>query len=152
MIKRIDFDMDGTLAELYKVDNWLPKLRAEDPTPYLDAVPKVDLIELTNILWQLRNQGYKICIISWLSKDARKEYDNAVRKAKRQWLKQNIPFIFDNLHFVKYGTPKHTIPDIRQGILVDDNEEVRTKWEHYGGKAINASPDTWLADFRSLIE
>ena len=26
-------DMDGTIANLYAVDGWLPKLRAFDPTP-----------------------------------------------------------------------------------------------------------------------
>ena len=27
------FDMDGTIANLYGVENWLPMLRAYDPTP-----------------------------------------------------------------------------------------------------------------------
>ena len=37
MIKEIVFDMDGTIADLYGVENWLPKLRAYDPTPYQTA-------------------------------------------------------------------------------------------------------------------
>ena len=32
--KMICFDMDGTIADLYAVENWLPMLRAFDPTPY----------------------------------------------------------------------------------------------------------------------
>jgi Holliday junction resolvasome RuvABC DNA-binding subunit len=30
-------DMDGTIADLYKVENWLGKLRNFDPTPYAEA-------------------------------------------------------------------------------------------------------------------
>ena len=31
--KMVVFDMDGTIADLYAVPNWLQMLRAEDPTP-----------------------------------------------------------------------------------------------------------------------
>lgn len=150
--KSIWFDMDGTIAELYKVDNWLARLRSEDPTPYLEAKPKVDPIQLANILWQLRNQGYTIGVISWLSMNSNKGYDKAVRQAKIQWLKTHVPFIFDKIHIIKYGTPKHTTPEIRQGILVDDNDEVRFNWENYGGTTIDARPETWLDELRALIE
>lgn len=152
MSKSIWFDMDETIAELYKVENWLKRLRAEDPTPYLEAKPKVDPIELTNILWQLRSQGYTIGVISWLSMDASKDYNKAVRQAKIEWLKTHIPFVFDKIHIIKYGTPKHTTPEIRQGILVDDNDEVRFNWENYGGTTIDAKPNTWLDELRALIE
>ena len=33
-MKMICFDMDGTIADLYAVPNWLDKLRAEDASPY----------------------------------------------------------------------------------------------------------------------
>lgn len=36
-MKMICFDMDGTIADLYAVPNWLDKLRAEDASPYADA-------------------------------------------------------------------------------------------------------------------
>ena len=47
MLKMICFDMDGTIADLYAVDNWLAKLRAEDETPYQEA--KVCLICLLSM-------------------------------------------------------------------------------------------------------
>ena len=40
------FDMDGTIANLYGVENWLPMLRAYDPTPYANAVPLLRLSRL----------------------------------------------------------------------------------------------------------
>ena len=150
--KSIWFDMDGTIADLYKVNNWLKRLRAEDPTPYLEARTKVDPIELANILWQLRTQGYTIGVISWLSMNSTKDYSKAVRQAKIKWLKTHVPFVFDKIHLVKYGSPKHTVPEIRQGILVDDNDEVRFNWENYGGSTIDAKPATWLNELRALIE
>ena len=33
MLKMICFDMDGTIADLYAVPNWLEKLRAYDASP-----------------------------------------------------------------------------------------------------------------------
>ena len=32
-VKILVWDMDGTIADLYGVENWLPMLRAFDPTP-----------------------------------------------------------------------------------------------------------------------
>ena len=37
MKKTIWFDLDGTIANLYGVDGWLPMLRAENPAPYGNA-------------------------------------------------------------------------------------------------------------------
>ena len=37
MEKAIYFDMDGTIANLYAVENWLDMLRAFNPTPYEQA-------------------------------------------------------------------------------------------------------------------
>ena len=42
----INFDMDGTIADLYANPNWLPLLRACDPTPYATAKPLLRLATL----------------------------------------------------------------------------------------------------------
>ena len=39
---RIYFDMDGTIADLYGVENWLNDLRTERTTPYEIATPLCD--------------------------------------------------------------------------------------------------------------
>ncbi len=49
----ICFDMDGTIADLYNVPNWLERLQAEDATPYLEAKPLWDMECLNNILMRL---------------------------------------------------------------------------------------------------
>lgn len=138
MAKAIYFDMDGTIANLYGVDNWLPKLRSEDPSPYLDAQPLVNLAELATVLFNLRSKGFTIGVISWLSMNSSEEYKQAVRKAKSEWLKSRFPFVFDEIHLVQYGTPKHLVPKIKKAIIVDDDQRVLDSWLKYGGFTINA--------------
>ena len=67
-------DMDGTLADLYGVKDWLPKLRAYDPSPYRLAAPLVNMAALARILNNRRKLGYRVCIISALSKDSIPEF------------------------------------------------------------------------------
>ena len=74
MKKIICFDMDGTIADLYAVPNWLEKLRADDPSPYEDAAPMWDMERLREILLALSAEGWEIRVISWLSKDSSEEY------------------------------------------------------------------------------
>ena len=62
------FDLDGTLANLYGVENWLPMIEANDPTPYLIAKPMLRLSTLAYMLNKLRASGHDIGIISWTSK------------------------------------------------------------------------------------
>lgn len=132
-MKMICFDMDGTIADLYAVPNWLNKLRAEDASPYAEAAPMWDMAKLREVLLKLSANGYEIRIISWLSKDSTEEYKAAVRKAKREWLeKYNFPA--DKCHFIAYGRTKadciRRIADA-PAVLIDDNKKVRDGW-HLG--------------------
>lgn len=137
MNKAIYFDMDGTLADLYGQEKWLERLRSCDPTPYTEAEPMVDMVALKSLLSTLKKQGYIVGIISWLAKETTPEYAKATREAKRSWLDKHFgKKFFDEVHLVGYGTPKHRVAKVRKGILVDDNREVCTKWENYGGRAI----------------
>ena len=44
----INFDLDGTIADLYGVENWLPMLVAHDETPYIIAKHIVDYVDNLN--------------------------------------------------------------------------------------------------------
>lgn len=132
MIKEIVFDMDGTIADLFGVEDWLDKIRAYDPTPYQTAEPLVDMAELACLLRSLKNSGINVAVITWLSKEPNKQYDDEVRKAKRAWLKE-YGFPFDSLRCVAYGTPKHKIEEPRlkedeEALLFDDDARVRRDW------------------------
>ena len=138
MTKTLVFDMDGTIANLYGVENWLEMLRAEDPTPYIVAQPMYDMDALKVILEMLKLQGWTIAVTSWLSMGSTREYDKLVRQAKREWL-ERYDFPFDEIHLVAYGTTKANCTRKNGGyqILVDDNEKVRNGW-NLGG-TINAN-------------
>jgi hypothetical protein len=123
----ICFDMDGTIADLYAVENWLPKLRAFDPSPYADASPMWDMDELAAVLNALRANGMVVTIITWLSQESTSEYDELVRQAKREWLAKHLPSVeWDAIEIVPYGTPKHEI--CGSGILFDDEARNRDNW------------------------
>ena len=150
MNKTLVFDMDGTIANLYGVENWLPMLRAEDPTPYIIAEPMYDMVELANLLNELKTIGWTIAITSWLSMESTKEYDKLVRQAKREWLtRHNFPF--DEIHLVAYGTTKANCTRKNGGyqILVDDNEKIRKGW-NLGG-TINANENI-LEELKKLLD
>lgn len=132
MNRSINWDMDGTIASLYEVPDWLEKLRTEDPSPYLEAEPMCDMKELNEILEKLREAGWEINVITWLSMNSSEEYKDAVREAKKAWL-QKWGFVYDHFHGVQYGATK--ADSVRErtdyGILIDDNAKVRDGW-HLG--------------------
>ena len=122
----IYFDMDGTIADLYGQKNWLADLIAEKPDPYKNAKPMVNMNRLARKLNSLQRAGYKVGIISWLSKSGTVEYNEVVTVAKRQWLAKHLASVhFDEIHIVAYGTPKETLGT---GILFDDELRNRENW------------------------
>lgn len=138
MTKVLVFDMDGTLANFYGVDGWLNDLQNKNPRPYEIAEPLYNMEVLTAILNELKNEGWRIVITSWLAKNSTPEFDNKVREAKKAWLNK-YDFPFDEIHLVKYGTTKANCTRRHGGyqILVDDNEKIRNGW-NLGG-TINAN-------------
>lgn len=137
--RKIYFDMDGTIADLYGFENWLEYLRAEDSLPYKEATTLYDKDKLNSLLNTLKLFGYAIGVITWGSMGASDNYNKEVRATKRAWIKENYPAITE-FHYQKYGTPKHRASyqniNINHDILIDDNEEVRELWESKGGIAI----------------
>jgi len=127
--KAIYFDMDGTLVDFYGVPNWLPKLRSYDPSPYTQAKPLLNFSLFARYVNILQRLGYTVGIISWLSKDSIPVYDEAVRARKSRYLGNHMNSIqWDEIHLVKYGTPKHYVAKTKRGIIFDDNKEVRETW------------------------
>ena len=87
MEKILNWDMDGTIADLYGVDGWMKMLDACDSTPYKVAEALVDMYELWCVLEMFRTAGWTINIISWNSRSGDTAYHKEVRKAKVEWLK-----------------------------------------------------------------
>lgn len=126
MIKAINFDMDGTLADFYGVENWLEYLMNKDAYPYIVAKPLVNMSILARYLNRLQRNGYEINIISWLAKNSTTDFDETVTEAKKKWLKKHLPSVnWNKITIVAYGVNKSTLGN---GILFDDEEPNRNMW------------------------
>ena len=152
MVKMICFDMDGTIADLYGVDNWLAKLRAEDASAYTEAAAMWDMEELNSVLRALQNKGVEVRVITWLSKDSSEEFKIATRKAKREWL-EKVNFPFDKFHGVQYGATKadsvrNSLASNETAVLIDDNDKVRNGWNL--GKTINPTTENIIEVLKKL--
>ena len=54
---------------------------------------------------------------------------------KREWLQEFLPEV-KIVHAVQYGADKHRVTkNLDDCLLFDDIEEIRTKWENFGGVA-----------------
>lgn len=134
---RICFDMDGTIANLYKVEGWLENLIAEDVRPYREAEVMLNMNVLARQLNKLQTAGHEIVIISWLSKCGSDDYDARVTETKKAWLRKHLGSVqFNEINIVKYGTCKAQFAKSENDILFDDEEPNRKAWT---GKAYNVN-------------
>ena len=141
----IYFDMDGTIANLYGVNGWLADLQDENPRPYKEAKPLINFSIFAKTLHKVQKKGYRIGIITWLSKNSTEAYDMAVADTKRRWLKKHLPSVtWDEIHILKYGTPKSTCGN---GILFDDEKPNREDWK---GTAYNV--DNIIETLKALAQ
>lgn len=153
MLKMICFDMDGTIADLYNVKNWLPMIRQFNPTPYRVAEPMWNMEELTLLLMALQAKGIEIRITTWLSKESNPTFDRKVCQAKIDWLR-SYDFPFDEFHGIAYGVPKElSINSALQAgetaLLIDDSAEVRNGW--HAGEAIDPTTCDIIEVLRNLL-
>ena len=128
-MKKIYFDMDGTVYDLYGMDNWLEMLRNEEKGAFLYGDTLVNMSELEDVCLRLIKKGYQIGIITWLPMGASLEYCEVCTEEKRKWAEKNMPYISE-FYALEYGTPKQYAPARRAAEmwLVDDSKEVREMW------------------------
>lgn len=142
-MKAIYFDMDGTIADFYSVENWLDYLLKEQTKPYRVAKPLCDMRKLSREIKRLQSIGYKVGIISWLSRNATDNFGRHTAIAKANWLSRHLGSVaFDEIHIIDYGTPKHKFGN---GILFDDETGNRMAWD-------NASEHNQAFDVHNLLE
>lgn len=148
MKKSIYFDMDGTIAGLYQVQNWLSYLEREQTKPYREAKPMLDMRALGKEIKRVQSLGYAVGIISWLSKESSLEYEKKVIKAKKDWLARHLGSItFDEIHIVSYGTEKSTCGS---GILFDDEQRNRKEWASSNGLNLAFGPENILEILKKI--
>jgi len=124
---KIWFDMDGTIANLYGVADWLPSLIAEDTRPYEIAKGIGNLALIARLLNKVQKNGHEIGIISWTSKNGTPAYNKAVAEAKKVWLGKHLKSVtWNDIKVVEYGTDKKVATG--GGVLFDDEEPNRNNW------------------------
>lgn len=151
-MKAIYLDMDGTIADLYAVEDWLPMLRAYDPTPYKQAKVMHNMSHLARLLNKATAKGIGVGIISWLSKESTSEYDKEVTQAKKEWLRQHLPSVtFAESHFLPYGTPKSAVRAYAKSVLFDDEQRNREEWVSGNSQAKAYTPDQLFEVLRQMV-
>jgi len=134
---KVCFDMDGTIANLYGVENWLDYLVAEDVKPYREAAVMLNMSALARSLNRIQKNGVKIAVISWTSKCGSAEYNKAVAEVKKAWLKKHLPSVkWDEINVVAYGYNKANFAESAEDVLFDDEEKNRINWT---GKAYDVN-------------
>ena len=148
------FDMDGTIAELYKVEGWLQKLRNNDWSVYSECAPRHNYKRINAAIEALIENGWQVGVITWGSKgiDWGREL-NEISDIKFGWIHKFFPaFTSGKFACIPYGYSKADfLEEMGDGdceydiaYLVDDNKEVRQEWrshscEYVKFKTINAS-------------
>lgn len=124
---KIWFDMDGTIADLYGVKDWLPAIINRETRPYTEAKGIGNLAMIARLLNKTKKNGHEIGIISWTAKGGTADYNEAVATAKRAWLNKHLPsVVWNEIKVVEYGTNKYMA--CGGGILFDDEIGNRTIW------------------------
>lgn len=121
--------MDGTIANLYGIENWLPRLRAEDKTIFLECEPMISEKELLN---KFPTENFEMKILSMTPLNATENYCLDVINQKNEWLNKYFPSITKRI-YKPYGHNKN-LKNSKNAILIDDSEPIRNSWR---GIAIN---------------
>lgn len=131
MKKKINvyIDMDGTIANLYEVNNWLEKLRSEERDLFNNLKPITTQERLLKIF---PKKLYNVKILSMTPKNASEEYCEIVKQEKNIWLDKYFPQITERI-YLKYGDNKN-LKNSKNAILLDDNETIR---KNFKGLALN---------------
>lgn len=152
-MKKIYFDMDGTVADLYGEKNWLDNLRNEREGSFINLRPLVDMNELAMVCHQLMNLGYSFGVITWLPMGASYEFERVCEEEKRAWIEEFMPWVSE-FYAQSYGVPKQYAPSKRAAemILVDDNAEVRAMWNtEVQRSSIDATQDI-IKELKKLLD
>lgn len=124
MKKIVYLDMDGTIADLYSIKNWLYRLRHEDPTIFLECKP---MITEDKLLRLFPAEEYEIRAMSMTPDGASASYCINVAKQKDAWLDKYFPSITKRIYRA-YGHNKNLRNSVN-AILIDDSERIRNSWK-----------------------
>ena len=147
------FDMDGTIADLYGVNNWLEFLLKSDTKPYKCA-KGLNLKSVARAMNKAIKKGYEIGIITWLPKGAHADYCEEVARAKIEWVRKHLKSVTikaENFHILRYGSPKELRAQ-KGDFLFDDEITNRENWARAHGLGTSFEPCEIVSVLKSLCE
>jgi hypothetical protein len=117
----ITLDLDGTVANTYKVQGWKEMLNANCAIPFTLAEPMEKRIKRLALLSKICN----IEVCTWLPPNAKSDekFTSDCIAVKHEWVAKHLPFV-SKINCLHYGTPK-----TGKGILIDDSATVRKQWK-----------------------
>lgn len=119
------FDMDNTLNNLKCVNDVWKKLDNFDVSPYIECEPKQYMIDL---LKSYKCMGYKVCILSCLSRVTNEQFDMETINAKNNWLDKYVGMEYiDDVMYIPYTKHKEVYVEER-GKLFDDDISICMNW------------------------
>ena len=155
MTKKIYFDLDGTVYDLYSIKSWLNKLQAEKEEVFLEGKFLGNYEDFMESISELISYGYNFGVITWLPMQASPEYEEICRQEKIKWINKYLPFVSE-INICSYGIPKQNCIQKRAKLmyLIDDNIEVCKMWETpLQRKAINIDSEfTVINALNEIIE
>lgn len=117
-------DMDGTIANLYGMENWLKDLENEIEGVFIKCKPFITEKEL---LKYFPVEKYELRICSMTPLNASEKYCKIVIKEKNEWLDKHFPSITHRV-YMKYGKSKN-LRNSERHILIDDNATIRNNFK-----------------------
>lgn len=141
MSTTIYFDLDGTLYDLYNIENWEQKLREEKPNMYNQDRP-LYTPRIHTIVSALLRLGVKFHSITKLSMTATENYAKLTTEEKKEWVRNNLPFV-SNINCIPYTDHKYKYIRRKdeENILIDDSEYECSDWTGTAYKAENNIED-----------
>ncbi len=133
---RTYLDMDGTIADLYSLPQWLDRIQNESEGLFLEPSPLITEDRFYSIF---PKDKYNVKILTMLPLGATKEYEEVVKQEKLAWLSVHFPSLVDKVIFKRYGHNKN-IKGSHSALLIDDNDKIRETWK---GKALNPKGLLW---------
>ncbi len=138
-------DMDGTIADLYAVENWLDRLTVQaDVSVFKEAEPiykGAHAVALEKAL-TFFGAAYNIIVLTKLPPLTLQKMVE-VEQIKKEWLQKHINYTFDDIICIPYDFSKEKYRFNEEDSLIDDEEKNLKEW--------NGNPIT-IEEFNEIVK
>lgn len=131
----INFDLDGTVYDLYGMENWLAGCRTGIRGTFTDGNDLVDMKEVAKLCKKLQKKGNLVNIITWTPNTNDKRAIAVAELDKIKWIVKKMDYV-NQTRLMNFGVTKTMyMKKDYVNILFDDNADNRAEWIEKGGIA-----------------